>query len=82
MDKKFWFRFGGNQAKAIGETLRGIDPDNKGEDDVIGTVFQSAGIALVAYSSGNLSGFKSYLKAAADGIYNYLGLELPSANTE
>jgi hypothetical protein len=74
---KFWFAFAGDQVRSIGKTLRRLDIDEKGEDDVIGTLMDSGGRALVAFGTGNVNDFKSYLKLAADGIYSYLGLPVP-----
>lgn len=62
----------GEQLRSLGRTLRGIDADNKGAEDIIGVMAEQGGQAMTAYGTGNLTGFRSYLKAAADGIFTYL----------
>jgi hypothetical protein len=51
-----------------------MDSDNKGNDDVLGTILQLSGNALQSFSNNDDKGFKKFLKLAADTIYDFLGL--------
>lgn len=65
------------QLSAFGVTLRNLDSDNKGNDDVFGQVLQTSGSALNAFANNDDKGFKRYLKIIADSIYSFLGLAAP-----
>lgn len=65
----------GGQVKSFGHTLRAMDTDNKGMDDVAGLMCESGGLALEAYAKGDLKGAKGLLKTVADGVYTALGYE-------
>ncbi len=74
---KFWLMFAAGNMVAAGQALQAQDPDGGGKDDVIGTVLVASGSALQAYAIGSETGFKRWLKVAADAIYTYLGLTPP-----
>lgn len=78
MMSNFYFLLFGNQAKALGKTLRDLDADNKGFEDVAGNVAEQTGQAMIAFGRGDMKGHKGFMKAAADGIYTYLGYEIPT----
>lgn len=75
LTRRFWLIFGGNQAKGLGRTLQAIDVDKVGQDDLIGRAVAGLGSGLEAMGQGNKTGADNFLKATADGIYEYLGLE-------
>jgi hypothetical protein len=75
--KKFYFLMIGNQMRAFGKTLQGLDPDSKGSDDVAGLVLDLGGQAFIAGASDENS-FKARLRQVADAIYDYLGLTPPT----
>lgn len=60
------------QAKAFGTSLRAMDSDDKGNDDIIGHILESAGGALTAYAASDDKGFRKYLKVIADSINEFL----------
>lgn len=80
--KKFYFSLGGNQMRATGKTLKDIDTDNTGAEDIAGVFLDTGGRAFVAYAKGDLENWQGYLKMVADGIYAYLGLPVPGEDTE
>jgi hypothetical protein len=62
------------QLSAFGQTLQVMDSDNKGNDDIAGTILRVSGNALNSYAANDDKGFKKYLKLIADSIYDFLGL--------
>lgn len=66
------------QLGAFGVTLRNLDSDNKGNDDLFGMVLQTSGNALNSYANNDDKGFKKYLRIIADSIYSFLGLTPPT----
>lgn len=62
------------QLAAFGVTLRNLDSDSKGNDDIFGQILQTSGNALNSFSNNDDKGFKKYLKVIADSIYSFLGL--------
>lgn len=55
----------GSQLSGVGQTLKAIDPDSKGNDDLAGNLASVAGQVLVAVGSDNI---KSVRKALALNI--------------
>lgn len=67
------------QMGSFGQTLKALDSDNKGNDDIIGQVLQIGGNAVQAFANSDDNGFRKYLKLIADSIYEFLGTSAPSA---
>jgi len=65
------------QMQAFGTSLRNLDSDNKGNDDIAGQILQIGGNAINAFGNGDDKGFKKYLRLIADSIYEFLGLTQP-----
>lgn len=77
MKNKILFLVIAAQLRAFGVTLKAIDADNKGNDDLFGTILDESGQALSSYASSDDKGFKKYLRIIADSIYTFLGLTVP-----
>jgi hypothetical protein len=77
MNSKIWMAVASGQMSSAGAALRAADDNTTGADDVAGNVLVLGGNALTQLALGNERGFKSYLKLAADTIYQYLGLTPP-----
>jgi hypothetical protein len=57
---------------SFGQTLRLLDADSRGNDDVIGQVLQMSGNAVQAFANSDDKGFRKYLKLIADSINEFL----------
>lgn len=57
---------------AGGETLKALDEDTTGADDVAGKLLSVGGKALQKLSQGDTKGFNRNLKLVADAINDYL----------
>lgn len=62
----------GAQLQAFGVSLRAMDSDSKGNDDVIGSALQLSGSAIGALANSDTKGFRKYLKLVADSINEFL----------
>lgn len=72
MRNRFLYVLIASQLSSFGQALRLVDSDNKGNDDVIGTVMQLAGNAIQAFLNNDGKGFRRYLKLIADTINEFL----------
>lgn len=72
MRNRFLYLLIASQVSSFGQSLRVIDSDNKGNDDVIGSIMQLSGSALMAFLNGDTKGFRKYLKIIADTINEFL----------
>lgn len=73
------FSIAGSSARGIGKTLRLLDRNDTGADDVAGKIADLLGAAFESMAGGDLRNYNSYLKAAADVIYVQQGLTPPEA---
>lgn len=55
-----------------GETIKALDEDMEGADDVAGKLLSVGGRAMQRLSRGDRKGFDKNLRLVADAIYEYL----------
>lgn len=52
----------GGQLQGLGQTLKSLDPDSKGTDDLAGSIAKAGGAVLVAAGAGNVKGVRAALE--------------------
>ena len=81
MDQRsFWLMFAVGQVMNAGRTIRLIDTNRTGRDDLIGFILETSGEGFQKYLQGDMKGTDKALLAVADAIYTAQGLELPERN--
>lgn len=58
-----------------GETIKALDEDTTGTDDIAGKLLSVGGKAMQRLARGDQKGFDKNLKLVADSIYEYLEVE-------
>ena len=71
------FSIAGSSARGVGRTLRLLDRNDTGADDVGGKIADLFGAALESMAGGDVRNYNSYLKAVADVIYTQQGYTIP-----
>jgi len=62
MNKKIIYLIAGSQLSGVGQTLKALDPDAKGTDDLAGNLCSIGGQVLVAVGSDNLKNLRQALE--------------------
>ena len=52
----------GGQLQGLGSTLKALDTDNVGTDDLAGNIAKASGSVLVATGAGNINGVRAALE--------------------
>lgn len=55
MDKKVIMIIGGGQLKGLGASIKAVDQDNVGADDLVGGILNAAGTVLISLALGNVA---------------------------
>lgn len=61
-DKRLIMIIAGGQLQGLGSTLKALDPDNTGNDDLAGNIAKAGGAVLVASGMGNIKGVRQALE--------------------
>jgi hypothetical protein len=62
MNKKIIFLIAGSKLSGVGQTLKALDPDSKGTDDLAGNLCSIGGQVLVAVASDNIKSVRKALE--------------------
>jgi hypothetical protein len=62
----------GGQMQGLGMSLRAMDPDDKGTDDLVGHLCQSGGQVLISAAMGNTKGTRGAVQTIRDACDAWL----------
>jgi hypothetical protein len=62
----------GGQMQGLGMSLRALDPDDKGTDDLTGHLCQSGGSVLINAAMGNVKGTRGAVQTVRDACDAWL----------
>jgi hypothetical protein len=62
----------GGQMQGLGMSLRAMDPDDKGTDDLVGHLCQSGGSVLINAGLGNVKGARGAVQTIRDACDTWL----------
>lgn len=76
-DKRTILIIAGGQMKGLGSTLKALDPDNTGTDDLAGAILNAGGSVVIAAALDNLKGQRAAVTTVRDIAQEWLDNNAP-----
>jgi 6-phosphofructokinase len=71
-DKKTIMIIAGGQLKGLGASLKALDPDTKGTDDLVGNILNSGGTILISAAVNDIKSQRTAVTLIRDAAQEWL----------